>query len=147
MSATPPAFGLPVARPPLPQCDSCAKGDHDDCIDNAINAGAVDALDFCPPICGCDQGESAPVISWASAEWLHNCSGCPCECHDDPKTEALVRQCWQCWFDSAHGPGPKLDALFARPADTYDPTTHGGPGDDSYDPPIDNPPTNNEGTP
>lgn len=112
----PAAFTLPVARPPLPQCEACSDGRHGECFDIEVNAGAVDALDFVGIFCGCVEGDCAPDISWACASWLHNCGGCPCECHADPKVEAAVRECWQRWFDATVG--ARLDEAFGAAGST-----------------------------
>lgn len=87
-------------RRELPQCEDCAAGRHGECIDIAINLGAVDALDFCPPICGCRDGECDPYggePSYACSEWMHNCPGCSCWCHQSEDARRMSRECHQRW--------------------------------------------------
>jgi len=70
-------------------CDACKEGRHDECVDAGLSFH--DILDAIPPACDCDEGDCADSVSMVCDSGFHNCPGCPCECHDDPK----VREVWR----------------------------------------------------
>lgn len=70
------------------KCRDCIEGDHESCVDNYA---AHDGLDVMPQMCSCEDGDCAPGMSWACAEWLHNCGWCICSCHEDPQ----AREVWK----------------------------------------------------
>lgn len=74
-------------------CGACAAGEHEECWDADIVIH--DIYDAPSHACECDEGPCAGEVSYACAEWLHNCPGCPCECHGDEKARAIWREAHQ----------------------------------------------------
>lgn len=70
---------------------------HEDCENIEANIGAFDALDFIT-VCSCECPETE--MSYACAEWLHNCPGCLCSCHQNPAERAIWNEAWKRWSTS-----------------------------------------------
>lgn len=72
-------------------CEACLEGKHDECID----IGEQDGY----PMCSCVKGDCVPQLSYACAEWLHNCAGCPCSCHQDPDLHEAWKKVHAAWVE------------------------------------------------